>query len=130
MKIIATAALLLTPLATPCFAQAAPAEAPFFSGTIPVDPSLADPVDPSLADTVRLTPEQREAALEYGATRPTRPVDGDAPSDGHIHGEMGVAIGTGGYRATYGTAVVPLGETGTAAFSFETDRGRYRQRRP
>ncbi len=120
MKTIAAAALVLSSLATPCLAQALPAEEPFFSGTIPADPSLAG--------TVRLSPEQREAALEYGASRPARGIDGDAPSDGRIHGEMGVAIGTGGYRSTYGTAVVPLGDTGVAAFSFETDRNNFRRR--
>ena len=120
MKIIGAALLVLTSTATPCLAQAEPAEAPFFSGTIPADPSVPG--------TVRLTPEQREAALEYGASHPDRAIDGDAPSDGKIHGEVGVAIGTGGYRSTYGSAVVPLGDTGAAAFSFQTDRNNFRRR--
>ena len=45
---------------------------------------------------------------------------------------MGVSIGTGGYREVFGTAVVPLGQTGTAILSFDTvdsNRGRVRQRR-
>ncbi len=123
------AAALLAMLAAPCLAQtAAPADAqqgspeeePFFSGTIPVDPALAG--------TIRLSPEQREAALEAGATRTARGLDGGAPDHG-IHGEMGVEVGTGGERAVYGTAVVPLGQTGTAAFSFEDGRSSNRWRR-
>jgi hypothetical protein len=119
MKMIPIAALLLATLATPCLAQASPEE-PFFSGTIPPDPALAG--------TIRLTPEQREGALEYGAKRSAGGIDGAPAPDGRVHGEMGVEVGTGGTRAMYGTAVVPLGETGTAAFSFETGRSKYRQR--
>ncbi|WP_116089661.1 hypothetical protein [Sphingomonas crusticola] len=119
MKTIAVAALAIF-VAAPCLAQAVATEAPFFSGTIPADPSLPG--------TVRLTPEQREAALEYGATHPQHSLDGATAPDGRIHGEMGVEIGTGGYRSTYGTAVVPLGDTGSAAFSFESERARYRRR--
>ena len=121
MKIISALALLLCTVASPCLAQEAPVETPFFSGTIPADPSLPG--------TIRLTPEEREAALEAGASRPALSIDGDGPPDGRIHGEVGVAIGTGGYRSTYGTAVVPLGDSGAAAFSFESDRTRYRARR-
>ena len=122
------AALLLAFLAAPCVAQApapdaaAPAPDPFFSGTIPPDPALAGAVH-------RLSPEQREAAIEAGAARSTLGIDGGNGPDRQIHGEMGVAIGTGGYRAAYGTAVVPLGDTGAAAVSVETDRSNYRWRR-
>jgi len=120
------AALLLAFLAAPCGAQApvadAPAPEPFFSGTIPPDPALAGAVH-------RLSPEQREAAIEAGAARSTLGIDGGNGPDRQIHGEMGVAIGTGGYRAAYGTAVVPLGDTGVAAVSVETDRSNYRWRR-
>lgn len=123
------AALLLAFLTAPCVAQApaidaaeAPEPDPFFSGTIPPDPALAGPVH-------RLSPEQREAAIEAGAARSAREIDGGNGPDRQIHGEMGVAIGTGGYRAAYGSAVVPLGDTGVAAVSVETDRSNYRWRR-
>ncbi|WP_420136375.1 hypothetical protein [Sphingomonas sp.] len=123
MKIFRPALFLMIAVATPLLAQSQPqqTEAPFFSGTIPADPSVPG--------TVRLTPEEREAALEYGASHPARPIDdnGIAP-DGRIHGEVGVAVGTGGYRSTYGSAVVPLGDTGAAAFSFQTDRSNFRRR--
>jgi hypothetical protein len=121
-----TAALLLVMLAAPCLAQtdAAPDAAapdPFFSGTIPPDPTLPA--------SVRLTPEQREAALEEGAVRSARGIDGGNGPDRKIHGQVGVEVGTGGTRAAYGTAIVPLGDTGTAAVSFETDRSHYRSPR-
>jgi hypothetical protein len=122
MKIFRPALFMLLPMATPLLAQSPPdqVEAPFFSGTIPADPSLPG--------TVRLSPEEREAALEYGAAHPDRAIDDGVAPDGRIHGEVGVAVGTGGYRSTYGSAVVPLGETGTAAFSFQTDRSKFRRR--
>lgn len=88
------------------------------------------------AETVtRWTPEQIEAAKEAAAVR-NRNADngvltGSAP-DRRIHGEMGAAIGTGGYRAFFGTAVMPLGQDGVVAFSFENsqaDISRYYRRR-
>ena len=122
-------ALLVTLVAMPSFAQttttdtaAATASDSFFSGTIPPDPALAGAVR-------RLSPEQREAAIEAGASRPALGIDGGNGPDHQIHGEVGVAVGTGGYRAAYGTAVVPLGDTGVAAVSVETDRSNYRWRR-
>lgn len=39
-----------------------------------------------------------------------------------IHGEVGFAIGTGGYRSAFGTAVVPLPGDGVAILSLGTDR--------
>ena len=121
------AGLLLALLAAPCFAQTsefvgAPDADPFFSGTIPPDPALAGAVH-------RLSPEQREAAIEAGAARSANTIDGGEGPDRKIHGEVGVEVGTGGYRAAYGTAVVPVGDTGMAAISVETDRGNYRWRR-
>lgn len=85
--------------------------------------------DAAQADVVRLSPQEREAAIEQGAARAAREAELAGPSDRKIHGEIGVEIGTGGTRAAYGSAVVPLGDTGVAAFAFETDRSNYRFRR-
>jgi len=90
---------LLAAIATPCLAQNADT-APLPSGI------------------VSLTPEQREAALEAGATRAAADLSGGA-GDRRVHGEMGVEVGTGGERAIYGTAVVPIGQNAVAAFSYE-----------
>lgn len=117
------AALLLALLAAPCLAQTsdAPLAEPFFSGTMPPDPELAG--------VVRLTPEQREAAIEAGAVHSARAIDGNGAPDHKIHGEVGVEVGTGGARAVFGSAVVPLGDSAVAAFSFESDARNYRWRR-
>lgn len=43
-----------------------------------------------------------------------------------IHGEVGVSVGTGGYRSGYVTAVMPVGKTGTLAVAVsETKFGRH-----
>lgn len=53
----------------------------------------------------------------------------DLRRDRQMHGEVGVAVGTGGYRSAYITSVMPLGENGTLALSFAQEknaRGYYR----
>ncbi len=105
MKLFA-ALPLLAAIATPCLAQNAP---------------------PPPSGIVSLTPEQREAAIEAGAARAAADLSGGT-GDRRVHGEMGVEVGTGGYRSVYGTAVVPLGDNATAAFSFQDSRSNYRRR--
>lgn len=48
------------------------------------------------------------------------------PRDRQIHGEVGVAVGTGGYRSGYITSVMPLGETGTLALTIGQEKNGYR----
>lgn len=75
---------------------------------------------------VTLTPAQIEAAKEAGAARNARRATGAidvTPQDRAIHGEMGFAIGTGGYSAIYGTAAAPLGENGSIAITLAHERG-------
>lgn len=81
------------------------------------------------ADVVRLSPQEREAAIEQGAARAARDAELAGAPDRKIHGEMGVEIGTGGTRAVYGSAIMPLGDTGMAAVAFEADQSHYRVRR-
>jgi hypothetical protein len=86
----------------------------------------------AMADTVRLTAEQAEAAKEAGAARNAgaAALGLEPGQDKAIHGEMGVAIGTGGYRSVYGTAIVPLGDNATIGLSFANEQygnRRYRQ---
>jgi len=49
-----------------------------------------------------------------------------------IHGEVGVSVGTGGYRSGYVVSTVPLGETGSLTMAISQtefgDRGRHRAR--
>jgi len=89
--------------------------------------ALADVPQPiARGETIALSPEEREAALEAGArAAQDLPING---LDRKVHGEMGMEVGTGGYRALYGTAVVPIGQTGYAQFSFMTGQmGRLRR---
>lgn len=88
------------------------------------------------AETVtQWTPDQIEAAKEAAAVRNMKAENQIANSitrDRGIHGEMGVAVGTGGYTSIYGTAVMPLGQNGALALSFENtqnDPYRYYRRR-
>lgn len=98
----------------------------------------AAPASPT--DERRLTPEQVEAVLAEAAAKrhaaetpapAAEPVidDADLPPIRDIHGELGVSIGTGGYREMFGTAVYPLGDDGVAAISLDlVDWGNRRNR--
>lgn len=68
---------------------------------------------------VSLSPEERAAVLDAAASRPDRnlPLNG---IDRAPHEEVGFEIGSRGERALFGSTVVPLGDHGTAAFSFMT----------
>ncbi len=79
------------------------------------------------AETVRLTPEQAEAAIAAGAARKTLAAETlpEPPQlDRGVHGEVGVAVGTGGYRAFHGVVGLPLGETGSLTLGYGEERGR------
>ena len=110
------------------FAQMAPstvllaaAAFAFASGSVAAS-TIDESVGASPAGTVhRLSPREAEAVQDAAANRninATSLDDHPAP-DGRIHGEIGFGIGTGGYSSVFGTAIVPLGEDGFAAFSFE-----------
>jgi hypothetical protein len=89
--------------------------------------ALAAPPPPSVQ---RLTDAQVEQILaEAAAKREAEAAEG-APKPA-IHGEVGVEVGTGGHRAAFGTAVVPVGSESVATVSFLTatsrDGGRRRR---
>jgi len=105
------------------------------AATSPVTAYAADRAP--IADEHRLSEAEVQKILDAAAAKrdaPTLPAqklpqakDPARP----IHGEMGVAIGTGGYREAFGTAVVPLGQDGVAIVSFDTvesNRGKRRRR--
>lgn len=95
-------------------------------------PSLADAADPAAAAASterRLTPEQVRQVLEEAARKREGAgtlADPSASESGRlqvpVHGEVGFAIGTGGYRSAYGTAIVGLPGDGTAMLSVGTQR--------
>ena len=77
-------------------------------------PTLADAADPAAAER-RLTPEQVQQVLDEAARKREGAgtmADPSASESGGLqvpmHGEVGFAIGTGGYRSAYGTAIVGL----------------------
>lgn len=89
----------------------------------------ADGPRAAIGDEHRLSPAEVQKILDQATAR--RDLAGD-PEPRRIEGELGVAIGTGGYREAFGTAVVPLGQDGTAIISFDTvdsNRGRLRRHR-
>lgn len=75
----------------------------------------------------RLSSQEAEAIQDAAADRNINApsLDDRRVPDGRIHGEIGFGIGTGGYNSIFGTALVPLGDDGFAALSFErSDFGR------
>lgn len=110
------------------FAQMAPstvllAAAAFaFASSSVAASTIDESVDAPSAGTVhRLSPREAEAVQDAAANRNINApaLDDHRVPDGRIHGEIGFGIGTGGYSSVFGTAIVPLGEDGFAAFSFE-----------
>jgi len=101
-------------------------------------PVLAQAGEPAPAPPAerRLSPEQIEAVLAEAAKKREAarvqldPAAADQAPRRQVHGEVGVAIGTGGYREAFGTAIYPLGDEGVAAISLDfVDFGRPSYRR-
>lgn len=78
---------------------------------------------------VALTPEAKAKILDATAARPSSSLGSPAINglDRQIHGEVGMMIGTNGTRGVFGSAVAPLGDSGSVAVAFENSRfGRLR----
>ena len=98
---------------------------------VPATASAQAPAPPP-TDERRLTPEQIQEVLDKAAAKreasPRREMETDDQPP-PIFGELGVTVGTGGYREGYGSVVYPF-EDGAAAFSFDyLDWGKARQPR-
>lgn len=52
-------------------------------------------------------------------------LSGLAATDRQVHGEVGLAIGTNGYRSAYVTSVVPLGDSGSLMMSLGQEKNGY-----
>lgn len=95
--------------------------------------AIAAPDKPAtLSSEVRLSDVEKEKVLEAAAASRREPVRlqsdlttiNEDPLPPPIHGEVGLSVGTGGYRSAYGTAVVPLEGEGVAIISLgSTDFG-------
>ena len=73
---------------------------------------------------VSLSPAAKEKIIEAAAARNATAV-GEPAINGvgrQIHGEIGMMVGTNGTRGVFGSAVAPLGDTGSVAIAFENSR--------
>ena len=82
---------------------------------------------------LRLSEAEKEDLLDAAVEKREAAEEALPEERRKVHGEVGFAIGTGGFRSIYGTSAVPLGENGMAVISFEnTDFGKrehWRRRR-
>ena len=113
-------------------------------------PILAAALPVQATEIVRLSDKQREAVIAAAANGPEREVvltpeqasrqsvldrslypefyganGGPAAPDRKIHGEMTMFAGTGGTLGVSGTAIVPVGQNGTAAISVMQGTSRF-----
>lgn len=100
---------------------------PALAQTAPTPPAPA-----ASSDVRQLTDEERLAILDGNTIESAARARGEAPeaqaAGRGIHGEVGMAVGTNGMRALYGTADIPLGDHAAATVSFESSRyGPYRR---
>lgn len=81
---------------------------------------------------VALSPAEKAKLLDEVAARPARHDPGELAINGlggarQVHGEVGMFVGTGGARGVFGSAVAPIGDSGSIAIAFENSRyGRLR----
>jgi len=96
------------------------------SGMIVLAILLAAPAP--IASERRLSPAEVERILEEAARKAAAV---DRPPARVIEGEVGVSVGTGGFREVFGTAVVPVGSEGVAIISIDSGESRrdYKRRR-
>jgi hypothetical protein len=124
-RVRALPTVLALAAATFCWTPAALAQ------TTPTAPA-AQPAPAAQSDVRQLTDEERLAILDGNTVESAARARGEAPeaqaAGRGIHGEVGMAVGTNGMRALYGTADIPLGDHAAATVSFESSRyGPYRR---
>ena len=87
------------------------------------------PAPAMAADERRLSAAEIERILDAAAQK-REAAAANAPKR-QIEGEIGVSVGSGGYREVFGTAIVPIGTEGVAIVSIDSAEPRrdYRRRR-
>jgi hypothetical protein len=100
--------------------------APAFAAEPDAPVATAQPGSPPTS-----TAEQIDAFIKSSPAREARRAE-DAVADGVVpgedrkpHGEVGVAVGTGGYRSVYGRTEIPVGKNGRVSLAFEDTKGGY-----
>jgi hypothetical protein len=95
-------------------------------------PALADDEPMSTAGATQAAPPaassdtaaQIEQWIADSPAAPPEPEARLAAEARKIHGEVGVSVGTGGYRSGYVVTHIPIGETGSATIALsKTDYG-------
>ena len=114
------AALIAAPaiVAAPAWAQetdAREADAPVATASqAPPPMSTAEQIDAFIKSSPLPDPRRDETLDGVVASDDRRP-----------HGEVGVAVGTGGYRSVYGRTDIPVGKNGRVSLAFEDTRNGY-----
>jgi hypothetical protein len=86
------------------------------------EPSADAPIASAPADTdAQIAAYLKTSPDPLSATGEAPPLDALAP-DRAVHGEVGVGIGTGGYRHAHATMIAPIGDIGTAAIAVSDTR--------
>jgi hypothetical protein len=108
-----TGAALLFAASAALSAEAAPSDAPMATASGPAR-SVAEQIDQYLRSSpaAALPPENAPGVIA-----------GDE-EERQVHGEFGVAIGTGGYRSAYVRSDIPVGKTGTVSIAVSETKGR------
>ena len=87
-------------------------------------PAAVDPLSAWMADAPPVGGDPINYAPRADLDVNGYPLDKDGKRQ--VHGEMGVAVGTGGYRSGYVSALIPVGETGTVGVAVsKTDFGKH-----
>jgi hypothetical protein len=123
-EVVTTAAARATRPPTEAELEKAKADAQARDAAERAKPAAVDPLSAWMADA----PPVQGDPLHY-APRAELDVNGyplDKDGKRQVHGEMGVSVGTGGYRSGYVSSLIPIGETGTLGVAIsQTDFGKH-----
>lgn len=123
-EVVTTAAARATRPPTEAELEKAKADAQARDAAERAKPAAVDPLSAWMADA----PPVQGDPLHY-APRAELDVNGyplDKDGKRQVHGEMGVSVGTGGYRSGYVSSLIPIGETGTLGVAVsQTDFGKH-----
>ncbi|HTK34500.1 MAG TPA: hypothetical protein VL358_04330 [Caulobacteraceae bacterium] len=113
LKLSLAAAIALLSFNATAFAQAT-ADAPVASAS---DAAL----DAQISSYLNASAQPLPSTAGPNAMGPSDPLP-----DRKVHGEVGVAVGTGGYREAYASMIAPMGSNGTVAVAVSQVQGRGR----
>ena len=123
-EVVTTAAARATRPPTEAELEKAKADAQARAQAERAKPAPVDPLSAWMADA----PPVGGDRLDY-TPRAELDVNGfplDKDGKRQVHGEVGVSVGTGGYRSGYASVLIPIGETGTLGVAVgQTDFGKH-----